>query len=467
MLGVTRTQLQPIGLDLGAAGVKLLQLELANGALRVVAAASRAYDDRNASSLDQSAQGVAMMAADCRWRLDQAGQIVQDLLQEQPFRGLNVVAALPRGIVHVKNLRLPQIPPDELAAAVQFEANTIFPFKADDAIVHFLPAGAVRQGAETRQEVIVIAALKDDVDHYLERIHSWGLQVQALDVEMSALYRGIDRFVRRREDEQLVHVLVDVGSRQSTVVIGRGREVQFTKQVEFGVAMLDEAISRKLGITISEAAALRCRMGQTPVTADDPALQRDPVRLAVFDAMRPVTADLAREISLCLRYYSVTFRGHRPDRVRLTGGGGCDHQLLAQLNAGLPIPAESSRPLLNLDCSRITNIDRNQSQSTWAVAAGLAMRFVPGGFMPLDGRPRSAGMPPTVDDETADAAIASPADAPAVVDKSANTFNARDSHGPSLADKSEFRTGTGNPASMSASAIINGMGQSHGEDSHA
>lgn len=474
MLGMKRSHLQPIGLDLGAASIKMLQLEVSGDALHVVAAASRAYDDR--MTTDHSAQSGMAGAIDSRWRLDQAGDIIADLLQEHPFHGRGVVAALPRGIVHVKNLRLPQIPPDELAQAVQFEAGNIFPFKADDAIVHFLPAGMVRQGAESRQEVIVVAALKSEVDTYLERIHNWGLQVQALDVEMSAIYRCIDRFIRRREDEQLVHVLVDVGARQSTVVIGRGREIHFVKQVDLGVMMLDEAISRKLSLSMTEASALRCRMGQTAI-ADDASQQRDPVRQAVFDAMRPVSTELAREISLCLRYYSVTFRGHRPERVSIAGGGGCDQQLLAQLNSGLPIPAEMSRPLNNIDCSQVSNIDRSQPLSSWTIATGLALRFVPGGFMPLDGRPRSAGMPPSVDDE-ADATL--PGTAEGVDDTTrdlpasgttapAENMSSIDARGKSLPEKSAFRTNAsaGDAATLSAASIINGMGHARQEDTHA
>lgn len=482
MLGMKRSHLQPIGLDLGTASVKLLQLEVAGDALNVVAAATRAYDDRMMT--DHSAQSGLAGAIDSRWRMDQAGEIIADLLQEQPFRGRSVVAALPRGIVHVKNLRLPQIPPDELAAAVQFEAGNIFPFKADDAIVHFLPAGVVRQGAETRQEVIVVAAMKSEVDTFLEKIHNWGLHVQALDVEMSAIYRGVDRFIRRREDEQLVHVLVDVGARQSTVLIGRGREIHFVKQVDIGVMMLDEAISRKLSLSMAEAGALRCRMGQTAV-ADDAEQQRDPVRQAVFDAMRPVSTELAREISLCLRYYSVTFRGHRPESVSVAGGGGCDQQFLAQLNSGLPIPARPARPLNNINCSHASNIDRGQSLSSWTIATGLAMRFVPGGFMPLDGRPRSAGMPPKVDDETA---VESPesvtTDASPGVSASRSTGPAKDptsggatvpaenmsstdARGKSNSEKSAFRSSSDSSATLSAASIINGIRPAGQEDTHA
>ena len=96
--------------------------------------------------------------------------------------------------------------------------------------------------------------------------------------------------------------------------------------------------------------------------------KRDPVRQAVFDATRSIMEDLAREISLCLRYYSVTFRGHRPNRVRLVGGEANDPQLQSILNTALPIPAEAGRLMSSVKLDRMKPADRRGSLSEWSVA---------------------------------------------------------------------------------------------------
>ena len=83
-------------------------------------------------------------------------------------RNRRVVVALPREMLHVKNLRMPLIPQHELAAAVRFEAKNIFAFDTDKAHVQILPAGEVRQGLDVRQEIIVLAARPEDVNGYRE-----------------------------------------------------------------------------------------------------------------------------------------------------------------------------------------------------------------------------------------------------------------------------------------------------------
>ena len=162
----------------------------------------------------------------------EAAKEIQQLIRGGAFVGRSVVTALPRQIVHVKNIRLPQMPVSEIAAMVQLEARNIFPFASDSARVEFLLAGEVRHRAELRQEVIVIAARNNDVDGYVEQLHDLGLIIESLEPEPWHSYRGIELRVRRREDEQEIHVLLDVGTRATQVLIGKGRNIIFFKSID-------------------------------------------------------------------------------------------------------------------------------------------------------------------------------------------------------------------------------------------
>jgi len=177
-------------------------------------------------------------------------------------------------------------------------------------------------------------------------------------------------------------------------VIGRGRAISFFKPIDIGGQHLDGDISRKLGITLDEARSLRRRLIDTANTGagqSSASPKRDPVRQAVYDATRSIIEDLAREISLCLRYYSVTFRGQRPARVRLLGGEACDPHLQSILNANLPVPVEPLRPLSHVNTSRMKQSDRRGCLSEWAVALGLGLKLTPQRFQSLDSRPGGAG----------------------------------------------------------------------------
>ncbi|HSV12719.1 MAG TPA: pilus assembly protein PilM [Tepidisphaeraceae bacterium] len=373
MLRLTRPQIQPIGLDIGLDSIKMLQLCVSgDGVSRALSVASAAK---------QLLPDEARKRPEHRAAL--AAETIRRMFAQQPFVGRRVVAALPREIVHVKNLRLPRMTADELPAAVETEARSLFTFDPAEACIRFLPAGEVRQGNEIRQEVIVIASRQADVDDFVQQLHGSGVEIDSLDCGITGMFRAFERFVRRKDDEQDVQVLLDIGARQSQVIIAKGRDISFYKQLDIGGLHLLDAVSRKLGISIEEAKALRQRL----LDAGEGA-RRDPVRQAVYDATRNVAEDLGRELAMCLRYYLVTFRGQRPSRLRLVGGEAADPQLHAIFTAILSIPVEAARPLYSIDTMRMRTIDRQGPMSQWALALGLSLRHVAGYFSPKDGRPR-------------------------------------------------------------------------------
>jgi type IV pilus assembly protein PilM len=371
MLKPNGAQVFPIGLDVGHDSVKLLQLQLRGKQLGVRASARRQLNG------PRSTTGNLIPP--------EAAREIRGLIQAGTFAGRAVVTALPRQILHVKNIRLPQMPASEVAAVVQFESQNLFPFAAESARIEFMVAGEVRHGAELRQEVILMAAHHDEVDRYVEELHDLGLIIDSLDAEPCALYRGIERAVRRREDEQEIHVLLDVGMRATQVLIGKGRDISFYKRIDLGGSDLNQAVSQKLGIGLEEARMLRRRLW----TGED-AQKRDSVRQAVMDATRSTMESIAREVALCLRYHSVTFRGQRTSRIRLLGGESGDPQLLAILNSTLSVRAEAGQPLFSVDCAAMHGFDPTLPSGEWAMAFGLALKRMPASYAALDGTSRKA-----------------------------------------------------------------------------
>lgn len=368
MIFLRRSEHQPIAVDLGHDSLKVLQLQERAGALSVVAAAQQVLSRDGVNDANRT---EAMI------------DLLRDLVRKHRFCGRHVVAVLPREHVHVKTLRLPVLPEPELQSAIELEARNLFTTPSEQLAIRFIPAGEVKQGAESRLEVIVLAVKTSVIENLLEQFHRIGLIVDAMDFEPCATYRGIERFVRRKEDENEINVMVDVGARQSQVIIGRGREITFTKSIDIGGATLTDCVARKLSLPDDEAASLRRRFATLSPT------ERDPVRQAVADATRNAMADLAHEIALCLRYYSVTFRGQRPARLRLLGGEANDAALRQALGSAMTVPVEVFRPFQGVDLRGALLEDEEHSLSEWGVAFGAALRRVKNAIV----RKPDAGVP--------------------------------------------------------------------------
>ncbi len=100
-------------------------------------------------------------------------------------------------------------------------------------------------------------------------------------------------------------------------------------------------------------------------------------RQAIVDAVSAVAEELTREISLCLRYYTVTFRGKRVRRAFFTGGGTYEYILLDVLKRQLAIEVEVAQPLKGFDMSSENlnfDSDRRGLLCEWTVAVGLSLK---------------------------------------------------------------------------------------------
>jgi type IV pilus assembly protein PilM len=99
----------------------------------------------------------------------------------------------------------------------------------------------------------------------------------------------------------------------------------------------------------------------------------------IIDAATSVAEDLAREISLCLRYYTVTFRGARVERAIFAGGGAYEDVLIDVLRRQLVVEIEVAEPLRGFDLSSKRaslnfRADRRGMLCEWAVAVGLSLK---------------------------------------------------------------------------------------------
>jgi len=170
-------------------------------------------------------------------------------------------------------------------------------------------------------------------------------------------------------------------------VFGRGSEICFVKQVALGEERLNREIAAKLGISISETQILRGRLrmerglpspwsGATQYASSGNTQQLDTsTRQVIVDAIGSVAEELAREISLCFRYYTVTFRGKRVDRAIFSGGEAYENILLDVLRQQLRVEIEVAQPLRGFDMKNVKfDGSRQDLLCEWAVAVGLSLK---------------------------------------------------------------------------------------------
>lgn len=338
----------PIAIDWGHGSLKLLQLTADQSS--VCAAAWVAFpgdDDPDPASRDAAAV-----------------ETLRESLEAHGFRGRSAVICLGARELFVQNVRVPKTE-ESLAAMVRQEAASRLPFQLNEAELRYLEAGDVRQGDRTKREVIVMACRQAALDRELEIIERAGLRPVAVDAEPLALIRCYQHIYRREEDRHTAALLIHLGASNTVVIIVQGDRVLFIKYLDVGGRHFDESAARLLKMKVSDAALLRRHNGERRSDRQDPEIAR-----TVSDAIRPVMDRLAGEISLCLRYHSVTFRGHKLTRMVL-GGGEATPNLASWFEQRLDLPVEIAEPLRGCDVQLLPG-----RVPQWDVAAGMALRRI-------------------------------------------------------------------------------------------
>lgn len=359
---------QPIGVDFGARVVRMLQVVRQKEQTTMTCYAQRELPP---GVTDPAQREELQLAA------------VRDMLNNDNFVGRAAVTALGWNELHMRNVRIPQIPEAEIGNVIRFEAAERFGLDPNRAEVRFLIAGDVRQGTDIRQEVIVMAVDRTVIDRHIQRLHSVGLSPAAIDAAPAAVFRGFERFLRRGEDSNQVNAYVDIGYASTRVVMSRGAEMTFIKSIPIGGHRFDELISEQMDLTLEDAAMLRIRSHNQHVamlTGQEDRLTPEEgvgesMRRALIDALRPALEQLSKEIALCLRYCSVTFRGPRSESVTVLGGEACNGDMLQLLSDQVHVPFHVGRPMRNIAIdSAFGGADRRTGQPDWATVLGLALK---------------------------------------------------------------------------------------------
>ena len=375
---------RPIGLDIGHDSIKMIQLAANEGYISVLAAGKVRIDPCINGEMSERRRFVV--------------STVRRMLEEGNFRGRDVVSCLPNDKLNITSLRLAESEGEETERALRKEVSQRFGLDPDRDTINYVLAGNVRQDDEIKNELILFAADNESIKSHIELLEDAGLKPVGIDTLPCALFRSFERSLRRQEDKERSSVFIDVGSRFTTVVFGRGREISFVKQILIGGEKFNQEIAAKLGVSRDAASGLRerlrmersgnaergiCEPGQDSMGQGD--LDAS-TRQVMVDAVSSVAEELAREISLCFRYYTVTFRGRRVERAVFSGGEAYERILLNVLRRQLAVEIEVAQPLKGFDMMNVNfDSDRRGLLCEWAVAVGLSLKGWDGAIAKSEG----------------------------------------------------------------------------------
>jgi type IV pilus assembly protein PilM len=335
----------PIGLDIGARWLKMVQLS------------------RDHSSVIDAARIEIPQTASGEINAEQLAHAIDKARQGHNFSGNEVVVALSEERLFMQNIRVQRTNGIDIDRLVKQEAAARIPYRVEETEFRYLEVADVRQANALFREVIIFAAARPMLEQYIQLLDGIGLRPIAIDIEPLALTRSFARQFRRDGDSEKRRLFAHIGYRRTLIVVTQDDNPFLIKYVDLGGKDFDQAVADHLSMDTNEAAALRRSSGDRRQEQLDPEVSR-----GVSDAIRPVLDRLANEISLCVRYHNVTFRGQTLNSL-VIGGGEASPLVQQGIHVRLEMACDISEPFRSF-----TAIPGSSRRGQWDIAVGLALK---------------------------------------------------------------------------------------------
>lgn len=355
-------QILPIGIDVGSGGVKAIQLHSDGQTLSV----------RAAGKIDAP---VSFRSEEDRQ--DFVAEALSSILKNRGFKGRSAVTCVPGSDIHFKSFRIPQMPAEELHSAALFEAEERFAFDDSDAEYRYIDAGKIRQGQESRQEIIAMGCSGAALREHLGLLNKAGLVCQAVDVAPCAVVRCFGDEISAAQEQGQAYLFVDIGDQATRITTTIDQDIVFVKSAKIGGQELNRLAGKTLNLTPDEALQLRRDIlsRYADPAGEGISQHQQEILESAFSAITPGIEQLGKEIGLCLRYYAVTFRGIRPHELICVGGHSYDSPLLETLTELTGVPTRRGTPFKNIEVGEVFPEKlRGNGLVEWTTAVGLSLR---------------------------------------------------------------------------------------------
>ena len=243
-----------VGLDIGSSAVKAVELRQTASGHKVAAIGSEPVPPHcivDGAIVDGGA----------------VADVIRQVFEKNNFKATEVVGSLSGNAVIVKKIVLPQMPQEELAEAIYWEAEQYIPFDIQDVNLDYqvLAAGLDDADRET-MVVLIVAAKKEKIADYTGVISQAARVPVVVDVDAFALQNAYE--ANYGIDLARVVVLVNAGASAININIIEGGQSLFTRHIIGGNAYT-EALQKELSLSFEKTELVKRGVPVEGVGAND------------------------------------------------------------------------------------------------------------------------------------------------------------------------------------------------------
>lgn len=310
-----------IGLDIGSANLKAVQVDVLKTGFRVVRAAQQKTPPgavRDGIVIDR----------------DAVAQAIRQMLKAASISASGAVMAVSGPTVVVRHIKLPRMSEAALKKSIRYEAGKYISANVEDSALAFEIQGAA-DGEPDQMNVMLVAAPREMVESRIDTVERAGLEAVGVDLEAFALQRALVDCNRHRFDDGLLRALVDIGAAHTEVTILAGTHFALTRSIPIAGDTFTEALKNYLRVDVGEAERRKAEADLELLVRGSGAAEE----LEAPRALQSMLDEMLREIRRSINYY----QSQLPEgadlqplaEIVLAGGSAQIRGLAAYMNARL------------------------------------------------------------------------------------------------------------------------------------
>lgn len=217
---------------------------------------------------------------------------LEKFAERNEWQGDKFVIGVPGQQTFARFCKLPPVEQKKIPDIVRFEASQQIPFDMNDVVWDY----QVFQAEDMPDvEVGIFAMRKDLVRRHIDRLQSASISPQMIQTIPSALYNFCRFDGQWAVEEGVATVIIDIGSQHTDLVIVEPNSA-WTRNIPLGGNSFTDALVKQFKLSFEKAEKLKRTAASSKYARQ------------IFQAMRPVFADLVAEIQRSIGFYSSTHR---------------------------------------------------------------------------------------------------------------------------------------------------------------
>ncbi len=332
-------------LDIGTTAVRVVQLERGGGGWSL----SR----YGAGQVD-----IKVSTSDAREDQKRLGEVITSVVSQSGIRARNVVLGIPSNKMFATVVDMPDMPAQELAGTIKYQAEQYIPMSIDEAKVDYAVLGKSLSDP-TKNEVLLAGVGNSFSESRLDLVEGLGMNVVAIEPDSVALARAL--LPPATPDARLI---MEVGDFATDIVMTYADAPRLVRSIPVGMQTLVKAACQNLNIQENQALQFILKFG----------LQPDKLEGQIFKALELTLDQFIGEIVKSLKFFQTRYPSVTVGALIMSDYGVTIPAFADYISQKVGVRSQLGSPWQRVHVAQADQIKLQPLSAQFAVAIGLAQR---------------------------------------------------------------------------------------------